>query len=194
MVGCVCQGRGTECLHNYHLGNYRAHAQLAIKYSILLQRSPKQFQTGLSVWRGAAPGMQGCGVSVSVAGDLHWHVLWPTPEAGFWSLRWEVPVLLTQGWSQSGRSCAQDRASVLACRAGSEYVSGIRGLPLSYGTVGGGQFLGWGSTNVPLLLRAMLEQLCVDTLVTCSLGICSRVRSRADPRSCLLLQLRRSPT
>lgn len=56
------------CFHNYHLGNYRAHAQLAIKYNILLQRSLKQFQAGVPVQRGAASSSasgQGCGVSVS---------------------------------------------------------------------------------------------------------------------------------
>ena len=68
MVGCICQGKGTVCLHNYHLGNYRAHTQLAIKYSILLQRSLMQFQTDVPVQRGAvssSAGVQGCEVNVS---------------------------------------------------------------------------------------------------------------------------------
>lgn len=46
-----CQTKGTVCLHNYHVGNYRAHAHLAIKHSIPLQRSLKQFQVGVPVQR-----------------------------------------------------------------------------------------------------------------------------------------------
>lgn len=81
----------------------------------------------------------------------------------------------------------------IVCGAGSEYVSGVRGLPLTYGTVGEGWLLGWRSRNLPLL-RATLEQFLVDTLVAHSLGIYCRVWRRADPRSCLLLQLHRSLT
>lgn len=188
MVGCICQGKGTVCLDNYHLGNYRAHAQLAIKYSILLQRSLKQLQTRMPVQRGTASALPVCRV-----------MEWLCPGFGDLYRRSEVhsgrcPCCspgLKPAWC--GGDHAQYRALVLVCRAGNGYVTGIRGLPLSYGTVGGGWVLQQGSRNLPLLLRDMMKQLHLDTLV-CSLGICSKVWSGVDHRSSLRLQLHRSHT
>lgn len=42
---------------------------------------------------------------------------------------------------------------------------GVTDLPVSYGIMGGGWFLGLGSGNLPLLLTMILEQLRMDTLV-----------------------------
>lgn len=65
-------------------------------------------------------------------------------------------------------------------------MSGITDLPVSYGIVGGGWFLGQGSGNLSLLPRAMLEQLCVDTLVTGSGGIHAQ-QAMEQSRSWVLL-------
>lgn len=58
-----------------------------------------------------------------------------------------------------------------SCQAGSRSMSGITDLPVSYGIMGRGWFLGQESGNVSLLPTAILEQLRMDTLVPGSWGI-----------------------
>lgn len=110
-----CQAKGTVCSHNYHVGNYRAHAQLAIKHSIPLQRSPKQFQAGVPVQRREQlPALLACRpVGERVLDQMDTHCLWPSPEAPFSSPQCKESVLLTQGWNQPDGECASDGALLL---------------------------------------------------------------------------------
>ena len=117
------------CLCNYHLGNYRAHAQLAIKYSTLLQRSPERFQTSVPVERGAAAssvGVQGCGVSVSGTGDLRTDAPSGPPQRH----RFEAQCCSPRAEISLTGSMSGDGASCLVGGAGSEDTSGRGACPV----------------------------------------------------------------
>lgn len=169
-----CQAKGTVCSRNYHVGNYRAHAQRAIKHSVPLQRSPKQFQAGVPVQRGGAAsscaGLWGCGVSVSWIGWIH-AACGPAQRHHFEAHAGRCHCCSRRAETSPMGSVPAMGPCSSSCQTGSRSTSGITDLPVSYGIVGGGWFLRQGSGNLSLLPRAMLEQLRVDTLVTSSWGI-----------------------
>lgn len=156
MVGCICQGKGTVCLHNYHLGNYRAHAQLAIKYSILPQRPPKWFHAGMPVQRGAvssSAGVQGCAVSMSCIGEActGTRYAWPYPGGTIWMSTVECnSTTLKLVWWEYG----QGGASLLTGRAGSVHVCGRRDLTFQWGHCGRKVVLGSGKQNLALAVES----------------------------------------
>lgn len=118
--------------------------------------------------------------------QLCWHVgLWVSM---FW-IRWiyvacdpaqrhHFEAHSVRSWCCSPRAETSLMGSVLvmgpcssSCQAGSRSMPGVTDLPVSYGIMGGGWFLGLGSGNLPLLLTMILEQLRMDTLVAGSWGI-----------------------
>lgn len=127
-----CQAKGTVCSHNYDVGNYRAHAQLAIKHSI-----PSR---GLQ-----SSSRLACLCKGGSSFQLCWHVrLW----VGMFWIRW---IHSACGSSQrhpfeahnTRSQCCSSRAETSpmgpcssSCQAGSRSMSGITDLPVSYGSVG----------------------------------------------------------
>lgn len=133
--------------HNYHVGNCRAHAQLAIKHSIPLQRSLKQFQVGVPVQRREQlPALLAWVAALGLWVSMSW-IRWTHTAYGP-AQRHHFEACSARSQCCSRRAETSPVGSVLemgpcpsSFQAGSRSTSGKTDLPVSYSIMGGGWFL-----------------------------------------------------